>query len=112
MHTHNTANYVHHIYIYGQQEINVPIFSIYIRLRNTHIYTIMAHSLNYTSSNPSILNDTEPESWIAVGARLCMVQVIYVTMWNRFYPTFFTTIKNVKTIISNWGPQGMTPSNF
>ena len=42
MHTHNTANYVNHIYIYIYiygQEINGPIFSIYERLRNTHTHT-------------------------------------------------------------------------
>jgi hypothetical protein len=55
----------------------------------------MSHSLNYTSSNPSILNGTEPESWIAVGSKLCMVQGIYVTMWNWFYPVFITLIKNM-----------------
>ena len=50
-----------------------------------------------TSSQPSISTGTEPELRIAVGSTWCIVEGRYhVTAWNRFYPLFFTPIKNNK----------------
>jgi len=57
---------------------------------------ITANCLNRTSSQPSILTGTEWELWIVVGSRLCMVEVrCHVTVWNWFYPFFFTPLKNM-----------------
>ena len=39
--------------------------------------SIMAHCLNCTSSQPSTSTGTEPELWIAVSSRLCMVEERY-----------------------------------
>jgi hypothetical protein len=58
--------------------------------------SIKAHCLNRMYSQPSILTGTEPELWIAVGSRLCMVEGRYhVTAWNRFYPVVLTLMKNM-----------------
>jgi len=57
---------------------------------------IMAHCSNRTSSQPSILPGTESELWIVLGSMLRMVEMrCHVTVWNWFYPFFFTPLKNM-----------------
>jgi hypothetical protein len=63
---------------------------IFSALKNSGI----AHVLNCTSSQPSTSTGTEPELWIAVGSRLCMVEERYhITACNQFYPVFVILIK-------------------
>jgi hypothetical protein len=60
--------------------------------------SMTAHCLNCMSSQPSILTDTDPEVWIAVGLKLHMVEGRYhMTIWNMFYPAFITLIKKNMT---------------
>jgi hypothetical protein len=57
---------------------------------------ITARCLNHAFSQPSTSTGTEPELWIVVGSSLCMMEERYhVTTGNRFYPVFFTQIKNM-----------------
>jgi hypothetical protein len=48
------------------------------------------------SSHAFIWTDTELDLWIPMGSKLRMVDGRYhVTVWNWYYPIFFTLIKNM-----------------
>jgi hypothetical protein len=58
--------------------------------------SIVAHCLNRTSSQSSILTGTEQVLWIAVGSKLCMVEVRHhATAGNQSYPVFIIIMKNM-----------------